>query len=115
MKSIEFLITLTFFLIFFYFVFFTISKNLPENYYKDKFFILKTLNQMSLLNLRDYIYKNETEKIKNFLKNYLNYEFDFYICDFNCSYFISDQKFSIKYFFFGYEDLNPKILILYVG
>lgn len=113
MKTLEFLIILSFVSIFFYFVFSLFSKNLPENFYDDKHLILKTLNQLSFLDLRELVYRNDTEKIREYLEKYLNYEFYIYICENNCSFF-EDSKFSLKYFFFGYNDFNPKILILYV-
>ncbi|MEM5828353.1 MAG: hypothetical protein QW197_02515 [Candidatus Aenigmatarchaeota archaeon] len=113
----EFAIAITFLLAFFIVFYDFLNFSLKENYYDDKYIILKTLNQLSFFELRDLVYFGNEQSVKSYLERYLKYSFDVKICDSfsNCSFLnSSDYRFVVSYLFSGYEKVNPKILLIYV-
>ncbi|MEM5830214.1 MAG: hypothetical protein QXL82_01760 [Candidatus Aenigmatarchaeota archaeon] len=114
---VEFAIVVAFLLVFFIFFFSYLNFSFEENYYYDKYIILKTLNRLSFFELRDLVYFSNEENVKSYLEKFLKYDFDVKICNdfYNCSFMnATDYKFVVSYFFSGYESFNPKILLIYV-
>ena len=107
---IEFAISFTFLIITFLILSsYVFSKSIEiEKNLKEKYFLLKTLNYLSNLNLRELIREN---KLESFLKDY-GYEVK--VCINSCDEIPKEYKFVISYFISGVNDVDPKILLIYV-